>query len=360
MNVPHPSTFLKPALRDEIRKYSAEAEQLRDLHPQQLEIIFKEKWLKMFVPKEFGGLGLTLAEVLRIEEALAWADGSTAWVVTLCSGAGWFVGFLDAKLVDEVFHVEHLCLAGSGTVAGTAEIVESGYKINGSWKYASGSLHATLFTANCAITKKGQPVMSDAGQPTVKAFAFQPGEVQVIRSWNSMGMIATASHSFTISDLTVPATRAFQIDARHTQLSSPAYKYPFQQLAETTLTVNLSGMAQQFLDLCESRLLNDRNSKSAREPAILKHAQEQLATARTSFFAAAEASWEHCQNSHSIPASILISVTAASHALAQTSISLVDKLYPYMGLGAADVSTEINRVYRNFHTASQHSLFTRG
>jgi hypothetical protein len=36
----------------------------------------------------------------------------------------------------------------------------------------------------------------------------------------------------------------------------------------------------------------------------------------------------------------------------------VDTLYPYCGLVAASADSDINRVWRDFHTASQHALLT--
>ena len=39
------------------------------------------------MPKENGGLGMSMPEGLRMEETLAWTDGSTGWTVTLCAGA---------------------------------------------------------------------------------------------------------------------------------------------------------------------------------------------------------------------------------------------------------------------------------
>ncbi len=354
MNLAHPSTFVSSSVLNEIRKYAEEAESLRDLHPRQLDIILKEKWFKMFVPKEFGGSALSIIEVLRIEEGLAWADGSTAWVTTLCSGAGWFVGFLDSSLTQKIFHDNNLCVAGSGNVSGTAEIIKEGYRINGLWKYASGSLHATLFTANCAIIENGIPKLDAIGKPVVRAFAFFPDEVKVIRSWNMMGMIATASHSFSITNIIVPSTRAFVIDSQHARIANPVYRYPFLQLAETTLTINLSGMTQRFLDLCHERFANNVNQIGA-----LNAASDKLGTARTSVYDAVEASWKVCESGGDIPPALLSDVSATCRSLSRTCISLVDRLYPHTGLGAADISTEINRVWRNFHTAAQHSLFSR-
>lgn len=84
----HPSEFIEPLLTSAIRNTAAEAEQLKQLHPAQLQIIHEQKWFQLFVPKQFGGMELRLPEALRLEEAIAWKDGSVGWTVTLCAGAG--------------------------------------------------------------------------------------------------------------------------------------------------------------------------------------------------------------------------------------------------------------------------------
>jgi len=60
-----------------LRRDSAEAENQRQLTPTQLEIIHSQQWLKILLPKKYSGLELSIPEILRIEEALAWVDGST-------------------------------------------------------------------------------------------------------------------------------------------------------------------------------------------------------------------------------------------------------------------------------------------
>jgi alkylation response protein AidB-like acyl-CoA dehydrogenase len=361
MPILHPSTFLPTTILAAIRSYAAEAEQKKQLHEVQLKLIHNERWFKMFVPSSYGGLGFSLPKVLKTEEALAWADGSTAWVVTLCSGAGWFIGFLPQEISNVVFFNDEVCLAGSGAPSGTADVRNDGYIINGVWKYASGALHATVFTANCLISKDGIPVLDNKGKPQVKAFVFFPDEVVVQSNWSSMGMIATGSHGFAITDRFVPSKRAFHIDSRHATLSDPIYQYPFMQLAEATLAANLSGMAQQFVDLCRTifagRMVHDQTP----EKDLLKLLEEShgiLQECRTEFYQAVEESWSICKTGHKISAPVLRKVSDTSYKLYLSSLSQVNALYRYAGLLAANPQMEINRVWRNIHTASQHALFS--
>ncbi|HEU5145863.1 MAG TPA: acyl-CoA dehydrogenase, partial [Chryseosolibacter sp.] len=68
-------------------------------------------------------------------------------------------------------------------------------------------------------------------------------------------------------------------------------------------------------------------------------------------------SWTLCEEGEVISTDVLNYVSETSYALAHGSRQVVDALYPYCGLTAADTTQEINRVWRNLHTASQHAIF---
>lgn len=351
--IQHPSSWLDHDILQQLRNKSSGAEIAGRLHEDQLELIHRNKWFNMYVPKAYDGLNLSLPEILKIEESLSWADGSVGWVVTLCSGAAWFVGFLNPHVADKIFTNEKVCIAGSGAPTGVAEINADGYVINGTWKYASGAWHATAFTMNCLIKENGHQLFNSDGSPKISSFILTKDEVTLLETWNSMGMIATGSHSFEVNHLQVPHNRAFIIDAQHAVLNDPIYKYPFLQLAETTLAVNISGMAIRFIDLAEE--INN----SGLQAQTIQDIKQELQVLRQSFYNHAEESWSKLIAENKIPESDLTSVSDVSHTLVQSSRAIVNTLYPLCGLRAAAVDSEINRVWRNFHTAGQHALFTR-
>lgn len=359
VTIDHPFWHLSEQLAAAIRAAAPEAERLGHLHAEQLAIIYEQGWLNALVPQVYGGLELSLPEVLALEEALAWADGSVGWVTTLCSGAGWFAGFLDPALAAELFQNPHACLAGSGGTTGTATVTESGYTINGYWKHASGALHATAFTANCMLEKEGRPLLSPDGTPLVRPFVLKKDEVTIHTTWNAMGMVATGSHAFEAKEVVVPNNRCFIIAPEHAQVAAPLYHYPFLQLAETTLTVNLSGMAIRFLDLCTA--YGKRKAQGGPTNSLLNlaaTAQAQLNHQRQSFYEATNTSWEMLLQKGSIHSALLAKVSAASMALVHQCRHWVNTLFSYCGLEAADRHSELNRVWRNFHTAGQHALFS--
>ncbi len=355
---------LADATKQHIQQYAAASEKLGELHPEILKLAHDQEWFKLFVPKAYGGAALMLPEILRLEEELAAVDGSLAWTVTLCSGAGWFAGFLDPALALEIFEDPTVCFAGSGAVGGTAIKIGDGYLINGLWHYASGAAHATIFTANCTIKNaQNEDILNADGEPEVKSFILKRTEVEVIPGWSYFGLVATGSHAFKVDHLVVPANRTFEIN-KMIKVETPGFDYPFLQMAETTLAVNSLGMARHFMELTEVSF-HQRSGKKRFTAVQVNFFKEKYAAhkikleeVKNKFYDAFDRSWHQLLATGEIPPGYLIEVSNWSRRLAHTSREIVDDLFPYCGLEAAKTETEINRVWRDLHTASQHALLT--
>lgn len=337
---------------DSIRRYSLSDDKEGRLSPEQLRLIIDQKWFHLFVPGQYGGLALSLPSAVRLEENIAYADGSVGWVVTLCAGAAMFIGYFDEVLAKETFKDPGVCLAGSGRASGTARITENGFRVNGQWPYASGAPHATHFTANCIVEATEQ----------VQSFVFKRDEVTLNADWNYTGLNATAGYSFSVKDLDIPSTRTFTIDAAHAQLPDPVYRYPFLQLAETTIAANMSGMCRYFFDLA-SELLSKKKVVSQDSEAIRKRGLDlinsgnaKLDLLRRNFYSELDKSWKLHISGNELPAELLDSVSLTSKQLAKQARELVNELYPYCGMEAARNDTVINRVWRDINTASQHPV----
>lgn len=354
--------MIDPTLILNLKAAAKEADEQGRLTKKQLEIIYKEKWFKLFVPREQHGLELSLPEGLELEEALAKIDGSLGWTITLCAGASQFTGYLPRELTNSIFENPGVCFGGSGAPAGVAVITPDGFEINGYWKYTTGSPYCTHFTANCRIEKDGQPVLNEDGTPVVHSFLFERNEVAVDKDWNAMGLKATASDSFFVQNLKVPANRCFEIDIHKTTLPGMIYKYPFLQFAEATLAVNTFGMAQHFLSEFEQLVQQkvDTNRFTDEQADLMqtrwKMADNHLQKLRTRFYGAVNESWECLLTERSIPEKLLHHITHLSRGLTRSSRELVGDLYPYCGVNATQNGTVINRIFRDIFTASQHLL----
>ncbi|WP_406823883.1 acyl-CoA dehydrogenase family protein [Pedobacter sp. KACC 23697] len=358
------SETLTHTWQEKVKAYTALSEEMGKLHPEILELAYQENWFKLFVPEVYGGPGKKLPEILRLEEELAEADGSLGWTITLCAGAGWFAGFLNPALAAEIFADREVCFAGSGAVGGVAVKTKQGYLINGKWNYASGALHATIFTANCTLkNESGDDILDENGSPKIMSFILKKAEVKILPGWSYFGLIATGSHAFEVCNLSVNENRAFKIN-QQIEVANCGFDYPFLQLAETTLTVNSLGMTNHFIKLVEQSFYARSGLGRYSEAQILffnnelNRSKDELLTLRTQFYRAFDDSWHQLMSKGEIEDDKLKEVSSSSRKLAHTCWKLAAALFPYCGLEAAKKESEMNRVWRDIYTASQHALLT--
>lgn len=381
-----------------IRAGAAGAEEAGFLLPAQQALVHERGWLKMLAPRAAGGAELPLPQAVRLEERIAEADGSMGWVVTLCAGAGWFAGFLPPETARELIGTPGVCLAGSGAPTGFADREGDGYRITGRWDIASGAPMATHFTLNAVLREHGQALAGADGASLVRAFVVPAAQVVVEPTWRSFGMRGTASHSYRIEGAWVPASHGFAIDPAFATAPGTLYRFPFMLLAWVTLAANLSGMARHFLALAGDIVAARRQPPASAQDALAR-AGIALEGARERMYALLDQAWaqaggedasgedaageqaagreaadedaagEHAGGreaaggvaagaSGGVEPALDARLREASQALVQAARRAVGDIYPYCGLRAAQQDSDINRVWRDFHTASQHALFT--
>lgn len=328
---------IAPDLVAQIRAESAPSEALGRLTPAAFSILVEQGWLRLLIPRSVGGLEYDLPSLLELQEAASWADGSFGWVLALCGGAGFFAGFVDVEVALSLFGRPDVCAAGTGFPAGMAVPAPGGFRVSGHWRYASGAPQATLYTANCRIGDE------------IRAVIMMPGQVRLSDGWQSLGLRATASQDMIVSDAYVPFERTFTIDRPFPHAQGPLYHYPFLQQAEAVLSVTMLGMARHFLDLFATRVLPGSPGASA----AFEAASSDLGRMRSEYYIAVRASW-----ASPLDEAMLAGVGRVARAAAATALRCADTLYPYGGMEMMRMNAEINRVWRDIHTASQHTILS--
>ncbi|MDB5962688.1 MAG: acyl-CoA dehydrogenase [Massilia sp.] len=372
-------SILTPFDAARIGRDAAHADRGGWLSARQQALLHRRGWLRMLAPRAAGGLELDLPSAVRLEEAVAAVDGSMAWVLTLCAGAGWFAGFMAPAVAREIVATRRLCVAGSGAPSGFADIEEAAgddggldidldlatarFTISGRWDYASGAPMATHFTLNAVLRRSGRVLVDSAGKPRIRAFIVPARLVTLEPSWRTIGLRASASHSYRVDCAAVDGGNGFAIDPERATAAGPLYRFPFMSLAFVTLSVNLAGMASHFLALAAPAIGKRRQSGSglplSELPGVrarLEQANAALAGARGEFYAALDGAWARLAGGADLRESDCALLQARSLALVEAARMAVDGIYPYCGLAAASADTALNRVWRDFHTATQHTL----
>lgn len=334
-----------------LRAHAPAADTARALHPRQRALVHRRDWLRLLAPRAVGGAECPLPEVVRLEEAIARADGSCGWVVTLCAGAGWFAGFLAPDLARELMATRRVCLAGSGAPTGRALRDGEGWRLSGRWTFASGAPIATHFTLNAQLHDADGPCVDERGDPLHRAFVLDAAAVRVVPSWRSVGLRASGTHAFEVDDAWLPDARSFRIAPDAAVADGPLWRFPFAELAWATLAANVAGIGQGFLQ--EAATLAPGRPRLA---ALLDLQQAALAPRREAFYALLDAAWAEVVAGRALDEARASALREASAAWVHATRRAVDEVYPACGLWAAHEDSALNRIWRDLHTATQHAL----
>ena len=330
--------------KDQLRRQLLQAEIFNE---RVLQTIYAEKWLYIWVPKEYDGLGCSFSQGLKILQEVSQIDGSLGWFVTLCSGANYFSRNLKPETAKKIFTQANVCFGGSGLIGGTAEKVGDSYIINGEWTYATGAPYLTHFTLNAQLIKDGAPIHDDRREPQFRSFILDASQVEQIPSWKSMGMVATASHSFKVENQYVHEEDSFIYHEFYT--TDPLNHIPFEIFADLTLLVNYQGMANHFLEKSVEIRVNEVQDELR---AYLAEVSQRVNTYAVQT--------EQLLSESRIPHN---SLATEIHAFGEQTVAklmfYITRLYQLSGIKASRTGEEINQVFRDFFTATQHANFRK-
>ena len=161
--------------------------------------------LSIRLPREDGGLGGTGVDLFEATEEISRADGSAGWCMLISNAVSTFVhSGADPRARCEIF--------GNGPVACWATLLpkaksvetEGGFRVSGNFAWGSSSSFSRwVFVA--------EPIADRDGQQWFRAHLVPKEEVDIKEgSWDVMGLRATASIDYAITDKFVPAYRTFE------------------------------------------------------------------------------------------------------------------------------------------------------
>lgn len=334
-----------------IREQSYRMEQEGGMTPEALQYIYDKKLFHLFVADDLEGKMTPLPEAIRIFQECARIDGSFGWLVTIGAGGGYFVPFMTDEIRRNVYAKPDAVIAGSGATTGTARKVEGGYIVNGRWKYCSGSLYATTFTANAVLEREQA---ADSGEaPEIVTLIMRPDQVRIEKDWNTFGLKATGSHSMIAEDAFVPDEMTFSFTEVRSHEDELLYKYPFLPFAQTSFAGVAMGLADHFLEAAESYLQARGNDSVLSE---LEEQKEEFAHQKDAFYRVLDKSWEELGQKGKLTPEMEQRISIECITAAKASVGCGLRLFPLLGLAACMEDTEINRAWRDLQTACQHAL----
>jgi alkylation response protein AidB-like acyl-CoA dehydrogenase len=226
-----------------------EIEELRRVPSDLIERLRAAGAFRMLLPKEYGGEGLEMVQVVAVIEAVARADASAGWTVMVGGDFPVFLSHFPHATIEKFYASGPNVLArGAFAPKGVAVPVDGGYTVNGQWPLASGSYDFEWVVGGCIIIEEGAPRMLEDGRPDIGLALVKPDDVEFLDTWHSVGLRSTLSQDFTMKDVFVPEEQMGPFfGGSNFESDNPLYRLPGVPLGPTHNAV-VQGIALGALD----------------------------------------------------------------------------------------------------------------
>jgi indole-3-acetate monooxygenase len=355
------------ALGPEISSRAREFEAVRRLPADLARKLAEAGLFRLAIAQAYGGAERQPADLVRVIEEVARADGSVGWCVMIGGSTAALSGFLPPATAREIYGSDPLVITG-GAVAPTGKAVrtEGGYRVNGRWKWGSATQNCTWITGGALIFEGDQPRIGPSGEPEFKLMIFPAREVEILDTWDSAGLRGTGSHDFQVHNAFVPDDRAFAIGATRPVIATPLYRFPFFGLLAVGVCGVSLGIARraidEFIALAGGKVPTWEKKTLAHSARIQDGVAEAEATLRSSrafLFEAIETAWEAASAGTSPALAMRRDLRLAAANVAWQCVKVVDAMYAMGGGSVVHASHPIQRCLRDVHIVTQHQMVNR-
>ncbi len=317
---------------------------------------------RLLLPRSLAGAEVDPVSFVRVIEEIARADASTAWVLCQLSGCSMVAAYLAADVARQIFADPRAILAWGPGPGSRAVRVDGGYRISGTWGFASGGRHASWLAGYCPLYEAdGTPRRRPDGVAEGRTMLFPAGRATLVDVWRVIGLRATGSDSFTVSDLFVPhehsVARDDPAERRH---PGPLYCFRTTNLYASGFAGVALGIARRTLEafIALAREKTPRGFRhSLRESAVVQsqvaQAEARLASARTFLLASLDEIWRTVGRAGTLELDQRVRIRlAATHAI-QEATAVVDFAYHAAGATAIFEGGAFERRFRDIHAVAQ-------
>src|SRR5215470_8043571 len=332
-------------------RFADEGDRAGTLSQPVVEALHREGLLGMWVPRSVPrGSELDVLSSLEVIEAVAHGDPSTGWVLmasALAIGTG--AAYLESSAVDELFGGERLpVIAGQGTRPGTAVPTTGGFRLSGSWSFASGIKHATHIHTLGLIQGTNEP----------RIFVLPVGKATLIDNWDVLGLRATGSIDYRIDDVFVPEAYTHFAVTETPRQGGDLYRIGIIGFAAICHSAWACGIGRRLLDELSAKVRGGVGRSGTQASSETFH--EQYAKAEATYRAARALVYDAWGNVNDalergepLTTRHHTMIRLAMAHITWTCKDVADFVYKSAGTLALRAGT-IQRLYRDMHAGTQH------
>jgi indole-3-acetate monooxygenase len=335
----------------------------RELPLDVLDAMHAAGMFRLLVPGSLGGAELDPATYIQCVEAIASGDASVAWCMNQGSGCSMSAGYLAPDVAREVFGGERDVLAWGMGPGAKAIRVEGGWRVTGTWAFASGSRHATWLGAHCPCFEADgtTPQRHPDGRPWDRTMLMRREVPTIEDVWQVMGLRGTGSDTYSVQDLFVDDAHTITRD-RPEERREPGliYRFAAMQIYASGFAAVALGAARAMLDAfiaLASGKTPALTQTSLRDSAVIQSeigmADAKLNAARTWLIAVLHDAQEATRLAGEVPSDHRLRIRQASTYAIHQAKEVVDVAYHEAGSTAIFDANPFERRFRDVNTVTQ-------
>lgn len=348
---------LVPVLRSRAR----ETEQLKHMHPDNLEELTQAGVFKLTMPKSHGGFEAGPREINEVLAQIARGCPSTSWICAIISVSNAWPALLSDEAANEILATPDLRITGLIAPTGKAVPVDGGIRLSGTFLWNTGGIHSQyMWLAG----------MLGTDERTYPIACLVPAEeVEISQTWDASGMSGTATNKVVAEDVFIPESRIIPVSTLTTgqfpqrQFSdNPYYNRPMVQgflvISAGTMLGLARGAMDVYMEKLPSRAITYTTYSKASEAALTHHqvatAQLHLDTAELMTRALEDlllSSWNK-----EVSLGDRVKTRAWLGHIARNAKACVNTLFEASGGSAVQHASDIQRYFRDVNSLNLHAL----
>lgn len=350
-----------PALRERQQETST----LGRLPDATIEQMQDSGFFKIMQPARYGGFELNPQVFFDVQQTLAEACMSTAWVLGVVAIHNWQLGMFDDRAQHDVWGEDRNTLISSSYMpVGKVSRVDGGFMLSGHWGFSSGSKHCKWAFLG------GMVPPGHAGDgPDYRTFLVPIADYKIVDNWDVSGLEGTGSNDIVIREpVFVPEYRSHRANDGFSGNNpgcvvntNPIFTMPFGQIFTRAVACSsigaLQGVVRNYITVNKDRVgLND-GAKVAGDPnaqMALAKAVSAIAECRAILNADLQFFVEHAERGESPEINQRIQRRFHAASISKKCADAVNDMFNACGAQGIFRGHPLNRAWLDINAGRQH------
>jgi len=235
--------------------------------------------------------------------------------------------------------------------------------VSGRWAWASGSANCQWLIGGALIFDDGVLRTLPGGAPDHRMMLMPRGEVELIDTWDSVGMRGTGSGDMAARSVRVPRGRSVSFITDSPVESGSLYAFPPFGLLALGIAAVASGNARAALDDFKALATAKKGAGSSRTlasrgtvQADFARAEAALESARALVTVTVAEAWQRATAGAPLDTGVRARLRLAATHLTRTAAEVARTAYDLAGGTSVYSLSPLQRRFRDAHVATQHMM----